>query len=103
MQTIYSQEQVKETVYITKLIGDSSNLLILFELMNFGEKSFNELKRMTAINPVTLSKKLTGLRKEGYVSSKYCGIENHYYVTKKADSLRPLIKNIENIVLNVKE
>jgi DNA-binding HxlR family transcriptional regulator len=70
--------------------------------MNFGEKSFNELKRMTAINQVTLSKKLNRLKEEGYVTSKYHGIENHYFVTKKAGSLLPLIKDIEDLVLAAK-
>jgi len=66
--------------------------------MSFGEKSFNELKRMTGINAVTLSKKLSLLKAEGYVSNKPCGIENHYFVTKKSDCLRPLVKDIESLV-----
>jgi len=102
MRIIYSQEQMIRATHITKIIGDSSNLLILFELMNFGEKSFNELKRMTAINPVTLSKKLNGLKAEGYVASKSQGIENHYFVTDKSDDLLPIIKDIENLVLAAK-
>lgn len=102
MRATYSQEQISHTTHITKIIGDSSNLLIFFELINFGEKSFNELKRMTAINPVTLSKKLNTLKAEGYVASKPQGIENHYFVTKKADSLVPLIKDIEILVLATK-
>ena len=48
MRTIYSQEQIVKTKSIAKIIGDSSNVLILYELMNFGEKSFNELKRIQA-------------------------------------------------------
>jgi len=99
MRTTYSQEQINQATHVTKIIGDSSNLLILFELMNFGEKSFNELKRMTAINPVTLSKKLTALKAEGYVANKSHGKENHYFVTNKADCLLPIIKGIENLVL----
>jgi len=99
MRTTYSQGQLSQATHVTKLIGDSSNLMILFELMNFGEKSFNELKRMTGINPVTLSKKLNGLKAEGYVASKTHGIENHYFVTVKADCLAPIIKDIEKLVL----
>jgi len=99
MKFAYSQEQIDKATHITKLIGDSSNLLILFELINFGEKSFNELKRMTAINPVTLTKKLNKLKEEGYVASKYIGIENHYFVTNKAGKLQPIIKDIETLVL----
>ena len=99
MRTTYSQEQLTRATHITKIIGDSSNLLILFELINFGEKSFNELKRMTLINPVTLSKKLNNLKAEGYVTCKSRGIENHYFVTEKADCLRPIIKDIEQLAL----
>jgi len=69
--------------------------------MNFGEKSFNELKRMTGINPVTLSKKLGALRAQGYVASKPSGVENHYFVTKQADDLKPFIRNVKTLVLAV--
>lgn len=100
MRTIYSQEQIVKTKNIAKIIGDTSNVLILYELMNFGEKSFNALKRMTDINAVTLSKKLTLLKAEGLVDCRECGIENHYFVTEKADDFRPLIKNIESLVIN---
>ena len=100
MRTIYSQEQINRTTSIAKIIGDTSNVLILYELMNFGEKSFNELKRMTDINAVTLSKKLTLLKLEGLVDSRECGIENHYFITEKSEDFRPLIKNIESLVIN---
>lgn len=99
MRTIYSQEQILRTKVITKIIGDASNILILYELMNFGEKSFNELKRMTGINAVTLSKKLTYLKSEGIVASHESGIENHYYTTKKSEQFRSIIKCIESLVI----
>lgn len=99
MRTTYSQEQLLKTKAIARIIGDTSNILILYELMNFGEKSFNELKRMTGINAVTLSKKLTLLKSEGLVSSRVCGIENHYFVTEKTEDFRPLIKDIESLVI----
>lgn len=100
MRTIYNQEQLTKTKNIAKVIGDSSNILIFYELMNFGEKSFNELKRMTEINSVTLSKKLSYLKSEGLVDSREYGIENHYFVTEKSGELRPLIKHIESLVIN---
>ncbi len=100
MRTIYSQEQIVKTKSITKIIGDSSNILILYELMNFGEKSFNELKRMTDINAVTLSKKLTLLKSEGLVDSHKCGKENHYFTTKNSEDFRPLIRDIERLAIN---
>jgi DNA-binding HxlR family transcriptional regulator len=100
MRTIYSQEQLLKTKHISAVIGDVSNILILYELINFGEKSFNELKRMTEINPVTLSKKLRVLKQEGLVDSHHKGIENHYFVTEDAEQFKPLIKHIEKLVIN---
>lgn len=100
MQTTYNQEQIIRTKSIAKIIGDFSNVLILYELMNFGEKSFNELKRMTDINAVTLSKKLSILKAEGLVDSRKSGIENHYFVTQKSEDFRPLIRDIESLVIN---
>jgi len=98
MRINLSQAQVKKTTRIVKIIGDSSNLLILFELTNFGEKSFNELKRMTEINSVTLSKKLTELKKEGLIDSKTNGIKNNYFVTDKSHALYPLIMEFDKII-----
>lgn len=100
MRTSYSQEQFSRTKAIAKIIGDASNILILYELMNFGEKSFNELKRMTEINAVTLSKKLTVLRTKGYVDYRECGKENHYFTTSKASEIAPLIQDIEKLIMN---
>lgn len=98
MRTIYSQEQITKTKKIVRIIGDSSNVLILYELMNFGEKSFNELKRMTDINAVTLSKKLSLLKTEGLVDNRENGNTNHYFVTAKSNEYRPLIKDIEKLI-----
>ncbi len=99
MRIVYSQAQVARTVRVTKIVGDAHNLLILYELMNFGEKSFNELKRMTQINPVTLSKKLTTLRQEKLIDCGQCGKENRYRVVGKAECLRPLIEEIKKLAL----
>lgn len=99
MRTTYSQEQLLKTRQIAGVIGNVSNILILYELMNFGEKSFNELKRMTEINAVTLSKKLSILKSQGLVNCHECGRENRYFMTDKAEELRPLIKQIEHLVI----
>ena len=100
MRTTYSQEQITRTKSIAKIVGDASNVLILYELMNFGEKSFNELKRMTDINAVTLSKKLSLLKSDGLVDSHEQGKENRYFVTAQSEEFRPLIKVIESLVIN---
>jgi DNA-binding HxlR family transcriptional regulator len=100
MKSTHSPSQIGHTKHIAKIIGDSSNILILYELMHFGPKSFNELKRMTEINAVTLSKKLQALKAEGIVDSKICGNENHYSTTDKAEAFRPLVADIERIIVN---
>ncbi len=83
MRTTYSQEQLARTKKIANIIGDAHNILILYELMNFGEKSFNELKRMTGINSVTLSKKLSHLKEMKLVDSHHQGIENKIFCDRK--------------------
>jgi DNA-binding HxlR family transcriptional regulator len=98
MRKSYRQEQLQKIMQVTKTIGDTSTILILYELITFGEKSFNELKRMTGINAVTLTKKLTYLKQEGLVDSRNIGIENHYFVTKKSDQYRAIITEIEKLV-----
>jgi predicted transcriptional regulator len=55
---------------------------------------------MTDINAVTLSKKLSVLKELGYVDSHISGNENHYYVTEKSEEFRPLISDIESLVIN---
>lgn len=99
MRRTYSQQQIIRTNEVTKVIGDASNILILYELFNFGEKSFNELKRMTDINAVTLTKKLHFLKDQGLVDSHKVGIENRYFVAGRADEFKPLIKAIEKLVI----
>lgn len=94
----YSQVQVQKTHSLLKVVGDFSNLLILYELITFGEKSFNELKRMTNINPVTLSKKLQSLKDAGYVAAHHEGKENRYYATTISRELVPIIKEIERCI-----
>ena len=95
----YRQDQIEKTHALLRVIGDVNNLLILYELINFGEKSFNELKRMTSINAVTLTKKLNSLKIDGYIHSHHRGKENHYYPTTQARQLVPLIKEIEKAIV----
>lgn len=100
MRTTYSQAQILKIKEIADIIGNTSNVLIIYELMNFGEKSFNELKRMTDINAVTLSKKLTLLKSKGLVESHLMGRENRYFLTKKANNLQPLMDAISDLILD---
>lgn len=100
MKTLYGKEQIVEIKLIVKVVGGTGNLLILFELFKFGEKSFNELKRMTDLSPVTLSKKLTFLKSVGLVKSRRYGIENRYFVTEKSEGFKTLIKGVEDLIEN---
>lgn len=100
MKLNYNHSQLQKADSMIRVIGDRSNLLIFYELMNFGEKSFNELKRMTDINSVTLSKKLSILKSEKFIDSRHYRNENHYFITAKAEELKPIIMDIEKIVIN---
>lgn len=100
MLKAYSQAQIEKTHALVQVIGDVNNLLVLYELITFGEKSFNELKRMTGVNAVTLTKKLNALKQQGYIDCHQQGKENHYYPTTQARQLVPLIKEIERTVLS---
>ena len=99
MRKRYSQEDLNKITEIAKVIGDYHNLLILIELIECGEKSFNELKRMTLINPVTLSRKLNALKEQGLVVSDKVGMENHYRATDKAMNYKCFTDLIEEIAL----
>jgi DNA-binding HxlR family transcriptional regulator len=100
MRNVYTPQQINQTKHIVTIIGDAHHVLVLYELMNFGEKSFNELKRMTDINAVTLSKKLSRLKELDLVTCRKVGIEKRYSLTPKAYQFEPLIKDIEQLVIN---
>jgi len=73
------------------VIGDSTNLKILFELERYGEKNFSELRDQLDINPATLSKKLRILTELGLISPDrthdhlrvYYTIANHRRSSKR--------------------
>lgn len=98
MRKTFSQTQISKINRASRIIGDQHNILILFELIKFGPKSFNELKRMTGINAVSLSRKLKMLEEEDIVSNRKAGILTEYYVNKKADKIRPIMEDIEELV-----
>ena len=99
MRKRYSQEDLNKITEIAKVLGDYHNLLILIELIECGEKSFNELKRMTLINSVTLSRKLNLLKEQELVTSKQIGMENHYMATDNAMAYKCFTDLIEEIAL----
>lgn len=97
MRRTYSQAKIDKIIQTTSIVGDQYNLLIFFELTKFGEKSFNELKRMTQINAVTLTKKLRGLVDHGLVAKRNAGKEVMYSLTTKADKFGPIIDDIAKV------
>lgn len=99
MKSTYSPTQYKRATEITKVLGDSYTLRILYELTFFGEKSFNELKRMTDINAVTLTRKLSLLKEAGYVTSEPVRFTIHYSVTEKAEQMRPILEEVQKVIL----
>ena len=100
MRKTYTEEQYQHIARITHIVGDQYNLLILIELLSLGEKSFNELRRMTNINQVTLSRKLSKLKEQGLVSLRAVGKEHHYSATPKARSFVPITNEILKLALN---
>jgi DNA-binding HxlR family transcriptional regulator len=99
MKKSFTAQEYERIIATTQIIGDQPTILILIELIEFGEKSFNELKRMTTINQVTLSRKLSHLRELGLVSVERVGNETHYAATKKALSYGNLTKEIQRLAL----
>lgn len=97
MRRTYSQAKVNKIVNTIAIIGDQYNLLIFFELTKFGEKSFNELKRMTRINAVTLTRKLKALEENELVTKRNSGKEVLYSLTRKANKLKPIIEDISDL------
>lgn len=100
MRTTLSQDQISRTFQLIHMFGDAHKLIILFELVEFGSKSFNELKRMTGTNQVTLTKKLQELKADGYVTSSPQGKEVHYQVTAAFDPYKPVITAMHQIIYN---
>jgi DNA-binding HxlR family transcriptional regulator len=98
MRRSYSQAKINRIVNTTSIVGDQYNLLIFFELTKFGEKSFNELKRMTQINAVTLTRKLRFLEKEKLIQKRYSGKEVIYSLTPKAGKLKAVIEGISSLI-----
>ena len=81
------------------VIGDNTNLKILFELDRYGERTFTQLKENLRINPATLSKKLKILVQFGLVASDkthdhlrvFYSLNNHQRSVKKVlDSIERL-------------
>lgn len=99
MKATYTPAQFNRATELTKVLGDSYSLRILYELTFFGEKSFNDLKRMADINAVTLTRKLTHLKELGYVTSEPVRFEIHYSITEKAEPLRPVLDEVQKLVL----
>lgn len=100
MRHLYSQPKIDKIIKTTAIIGDQYNLLIFFELNTFGEKSFNELKRMTQINAVTLTRKLRALEANGLVTKRSSGKEILHSLTIKAQKLKPIIDDIAKVIEN---
>lgn len=100
MRRTYSQVKIDRIVKTITIIGDQYNLLIFFELTKFGEKSFNELKRMTQINAVTLTRKLRFLEEEKLIQKRCSGKEVLYSLTPKATKLKPIIEDISSTIEN---
>lgn len=81
------------------VIGDSTNLKILFELERYGEKTFTELKNNLSINPATLSKKLKILTQFGLITpdKSHDYLRVYYSLHNNQKSLKKVLDSIERM------
>lgn len=96
----YSMEtELFEISKAAKIIGSKWTLLILTSLLK-GTKRFGELqKEVAGINPRTLSKRLSDLKKEGYINKKiYAQVppKVEYSLTTKSQVFKQVIRAVKN-------
>jgi DNA-binding HxlR family transcriptional regulator len=101
MKQHYSPSSFQNLMSLTELIGDKHAVRILYELLLFGPKQFNELKRMIDCNAVTLTKKLRHLETQGLIHGEHIGYAVQYRTTDKATPFRPLMNELESLASNI--
>jgi DNA-binding HxlR family transcriptional regulator len=81
------------------VLGDNTNLKILFELDRYGEKTFTELKNNLSINPATLSKKLKILTKIGLITpdKSHDKLRVYYTLHNHQKGLKKILESIERL------
>ena len=81
------------------ILGDNTNLKILFELDRYGEKTFTELKNNLSINPATLSKKLKILTQVGLIApdKSHDFLRVYYSLHNNQRSLKKILDSIERM------
>lgn len=84
------------------VLGDNTNLKILFHLERNGEKTFTQLKEELNINPSTLSKKLKILTKFELVNpdKSHDHLRVFYTLHKHQRTLKRVLDSVERIALD---
>lgn len=99
MEQNLSETQLLSLLRGFYIVGDATNLKILYELERYGEKTFSELRDGLHINPATLSKKLRLLTQFGLVSSDktHDHLRVYYSIANHQKSLRRVLDAIERL------
>lgn len=86
------------TVQAIELIGSPWRLIVLYDLLDGGEKRFNELKRSTEASSRTLSRVLDDLQAAGLVNRRVRDrpLATFYRVTDRGAALEPVFDRIED-------
>jgi DNA-binding HxlR family transcriptional regulator len=85
------------------VLGDNTNLKILFELDRYGEKTFTELKNNLSINPATLSKKLKILTQVGLISpdKSHDKLRVFYALSENQKGVKKILESIERLSVDI--
>ena len=75
------------------VLGDRWTLVLVRQLLN-GPKGFQELRVRTGIAPKVLSSRLRQLLADGFVDTEEQGSRSLYRVTRKGETLAPIISSI---------
>lgn len=75
------------------VLGDRWTLVLVRQLLN-GPKGFQELRVRTGIAPKVLSSRLRQLRADGFVDTEEQRSRSLYRVTRKGETLAPIISSI---------
>lgn len=91
------QPKIPETVNrAIKMIGDDHILCIIGNLKDGGMR-FNEIQRVTKVNPATLTARLSKLEKDGILSREEETLDKMsvvYQLTEKGKALLPIFNEI---------
>jgi DNA-binding HxlR family transcriptional regulator len=98
-----SEKEIVQLYRVFFILGDSTNLKILFELERYGEKTFTELRDNLSINPATLSKKLKLLVQVGLIApdKSHDHLRVFYSLHNHQKPLRRVLDSLERLSIDL--